>query len=290
MNTDMAYLLGMILGNGEIQRDRGKSRITIDIPHKNVLTDDGKDASVYVKASLLNIEEVIRPLIGSEITHNFGKRSTQISFAKDSEEYIIREIERYLGYGTRHQTMSFPDDCFLFSRDEKIFFLRGFCDVTSYIRKSNAAFGNVGQNRVYVAIPGNWDVVIGIANLLKTIDIPVQTIDFGHPNFRDSHHKKYDEGKPNYWKKEHQLKIWANEFLPIGFNIRHKEEALKRFAAENSIYLSHEVSHAFYWEKPIRAKRKPLHPSENDESLPRIIRGKHYNSWTELARDLGYHE
>lgn len=41
MNTEMAYLLGMILGNGEIQRDNNETRITIDIPHKNLYTDDG---------------------------------------------------------------------------------------------------------------------------------------------------------------------------------------------------------------------------------------------------------
>lgn len=28
-------------------------------------------------------------------------------------------------------------------------------------------------------------MVIDIANMLKDIDVPVQTIDFGHPNFRD---------------------------------------------------------------------------------------------------------
>ena len=36
MNIEMAYLLGMILGNGEIQRDNTETRVTIDIPHKNL--------------------------------------------------------------------------------------------------------------------------------------------------------------------------------------------------------------------------------------------------------------
>ena len=49
MNTEMAYLLGMILGNGEIQRDNSETRITIDIPHKNLYTDDLKDVKVYAK-------------------------------------------------------------------------------------------------------------------------------------------------------------------------------------------------------------------------------------------------
>ena len=45
------------------------------------------------------------------------------------------------------------------------------------------------MHRVYIEIPGNWQFVIDVANMLKSLDIPVQTIDFGHPNFRDSNLK-----------------------------------------------------------------------------------------------------
>ena len=113
--------------------------------------------------------------------------------------------------------------------------------MTGYIRKSNIAFGHDGWHRVYIEIPGNWQFVIDIANMLKKLDIPVQTIDFGHPNFRDSNLKKYEQGKPNYWKKEHQVKIWANEFLPIGFNILHKRRALERYAEELLEYLGEPI-------------------------------------------------
>ncbi|MDD5810877.1 MAG: hypothetical protein PUD17_02140, partial [Treponema sp.] len=68
-----------------------------------------------------------------------------------------------------------------------------------YIRASNIAFKKESkQHRVYIEIPGNWYMVIDIANMLKAVDIPVQTIDFGHPNFRDSNLDKYNEGKKYY--------------------------------------------------------------------------------------------
>ncbi len=35
MNTEMAYLLGMITGNGEIQRGMTATTISIDVPHKS---------------------------------------------------------------------------------------------------------------------------------------------------------------------------------------------------------------------------------------------------------------
>ena len=290
MNNQMAYLVGMILGNGEIQRNTSNTTITIEIPHKNLKDDEGLEVLVYVKCSLINIRDVIEPLLGHSMSITQNKTATSISFTKPNEDYAMREILRFIGYGLHHSTMTMNDELFNMTTDQKKELLRGVADVTGYIRKSNLAFGEEGHHRVYIEIPGNWQFVIDIANMLKKLDIPVQTIDFGHPNFRDSNLKKYNQKKPNYWKKEHQVKIWANEFLPIGFNIVHKQRALERYSDELLEYLDEEKTHKFYWQKTIRLKNKAIHPMENDISLPEKIRGKHFDSWTQLAKELGYGE
>lgn len=291
MNIEMAYLLGMILGNGEIQQNSTETKITIDIPHKNLYTDDMKDTSVYVKASLFDIQSILEPLIGQHLIQSETKHSTKITFSKPNNEYVMREILRLVGSGTHHSTMKMNEELFSITSDEKKALLRGIADVTGYIRASNIAFKKESkQHRVYIEIPGNWYMVIDIANMLKAVDIPVQTIDFGHPNFRDSNLDKYNEGKKYYWKKEHQVKIYANEFLPIGFNIKHKQEALEKYSEELIKKNPNIKTHKFYWEKPIRRKTKPNHPCENDEALPEEIRGKHFESWTDLAGLLGYGE
>lgn len=288
MNNQMAYLVGMILGNGEVQRDIDSTTITIEIPHKNLKDDEGLEVSVYVKSSLIDIRNVIEPLLGKSVKITQSKSATKVSFKKTNEDYTMREILRFIGCGVHHSSMTMNDELFNMSIDEKTELLRGVADVTGYIRKSNIAYGQEGWHRVYIEIPGNWQFVIDMANMLKTLGIPVQTIDFGHPNFRDSNLKKYNERKTYYWKKEHQIKIWANEFLPIGFNIVHKQRALERYADELLDYLDEHKTHQFYWEKPIRVKKKPIHPMENDESLPEKIRGKHFDSWIQLAKELGY--
>lgn len=290
MNVQMAYLLGMIIGNGEIQRNANETIVTIELPHKNLIDDEKREIPIYVKSSLVDIRNVIEPLIGRSINISQAKRATYFSFIKSNEEYVMREIMRYIGDGVHHSVMTMNNEIFALTRDEKREFLRGIADVTGYIRRSNLAFGQEGFHRVYIEIPGNWQLVIDIANMLKSLDVPVQTIDFGHPNFRDSNLKKYNEGKLYYWKKEHQVKIWANEFLPIGFNIEHKQRALELYTEELLEYLDENKTHKFYWEKSIRKKRKPFHPMVNDLSLPEKIRGKHYESWTELAEELGYYE
>ena len=288
MNAEMAYLIGMILGNGEIQRGNQQTTVTIDIPYKNLYTDDLKDVAIYVKASVVDIRNIVEPLIGYNLQVVECGHSTKLSFTKANDEYVMREIIRLIGNGTHHSTMRMNKELFSITEIEKKSLLRGMADVTGYIRKSNIAFGQDGAHRVYIEIPGNWYMVIDLANMLKEVDVPVQTIDFGHPNFRDANLVKYNEGKKLFWKKEHQVKIFANEFLPIGFNIKHKQDALIKYSDELLEFIDPAKTHKFYWEKTNRIQNKPLHPGENDPSLPKEIRGKHFNSWTELEGFLGY--
>lgn len=290
MNNEMAYLLGMILGNGEIQQGASSTTLTIDIPFKNLYTDDLKDVAIYVKASIVDMRAIIEPLIGHNLVVTETKHSTKLSFSKPNEEYVTREILRLIGGGRHHSTMRMNPELFDITTDQKKALMKGIADVTGYIRKSNIAFGQEGAHRVYIEIPGNWYMVIDIANMLKAVDVPVQTIDFGHPNFRDGNLIKYNEGKPNFWKKEHQVKIFANEFLPIGFNVKHKQDALEKYSEELLEFIDPNKTHKFYWEKSIRRGNKKIHPCENDPSLPEEIRGKHFDSWTDLARTLGYGE
>ena len=183
-----------------------------------------------------------------------------------------------------------------FSIDEKKYFLRGFADVTGYIRRSNCYF-NRYEHRVYLEIPNNWQLVIDICNLLKSIDIPIQNIDWAHPNMRDGYCKKYNEGNFYFWKKEHQIKIWANEFLPIGFGVLHKQQALEMYSNELIAgykkvgKIPSNITHRYYWDSKRKySKKKMQHPCEEDEFIPEIIRGKHFNSWIEIASELGYVE
>ena len=88
MNVEMAYLLGLILGNGEIQRGPKETTITVDLPYKNLYTDDFKDVAVYVKASIVDIRAIIEPLIGRNLAVTQFNNSTKLSFTKDNNESI----------------------------------------------------------------------------------------------------------------------------------------------------------------------------------------------------------
>lgn len=110
MNTEMAYLLGMICGNGEIIRGTSETTISIDIPHKKLETEEFHDVRLYVKASLSDIRNVLEPLVGSGLSHIQNEHSTIISFSKPNSDYLIREILRYTGAATSHDNMRIHQD------------------------------------------------------------------------------------------------------------------------------------------------------------------------------------
>lgn len=295
VNVEMAYLLGMIMGNGVITRGLTDTTIALYIPHKKLETEFYHDVSVYVKASIVDIRNILEPLLVRPITFTHEKNVSILSFTESNESYLIREIIRYVGGATSSYNMRISPEIFRFTSDERKGFIRGFADVTGYIRRSNYAYFEPNY-RVYFEIPRNWWMVIDFCNMLKSVDVPVQSIDWAHPNMRDANLKKFNDGNYDFWKKEHQVKVWAAEYAPIGFIVIHKQEALNYFAqkeVEQYIYKGIDPRtqlHKYYWEKAQRIRVKPSHPGENDEFIPKEIRGKHYNSWTEIAYDLGYNK
>ncbi|MEM3905277.1 MAG: hypothetical protein QXZ17_00175 [Nitrososphaerota archaeon] len=290
----------MIIGKGKVVRKNdGNTQFIIELPHKS-LRINGKEASLYVQASILNIKEILDPFIATRIQTSSFKHKTLLSFTKGDSDMVTMEILKLIGNMPSYKDMRIPQEVFTYPSDLIKEFLKGLADVTAHIRSSNAAYGDPSGNRVYIEIPDNWMLVVDIANLLKRIDIPVQDIDWAHPNFRDSNVTKYNQGNKYFWKKEHQIKIFAEEFYSVGFRIKHKEERLEELAIENkknwdershrhgtSLKGSH---HRFYWQTKGITKIRPHHPMEDDISIPIEIRGKHYDSWKQIAEELGYKE
>lgn len=291
LNPEIAYLLGMIAGKGEIIRGENHTKILIIIPHKN-LKIEGENTQLSIRASFLDITNRLQPLIGTDLKADISNtREAIIYFSKDNEDFLIRTINGLFNNENSWRRFRIPDEIFQSSTSIKKEFLRGMSDVTGHIRQSNYRFSRLFENRVYIEIMENWMLTIDLANLLKSLSIPIQTIRFAHPNLVDPNAIDYKKGAKTY--KEHQIKIWAEEFEKIGFNIDHKNNLLKLYTSKNrnnwprqtSIEKSH---HAFYWETEDRSKIKPAHPDESNLSIYHIIRGKHFNSWREIAKELGY--
>ena len=110
MNREMSYLLGMICGNGEIRRRSVDTTISIEIPHKKLATENNNDVRIYVRASITDIRTILEPLIGTGLNFTQQDNYSIISFIKRNDEYMMREILRYIGNAVSHENIRIDNE------------------------------------------------------------------------------------------------------------------------------------------------------------------------------------
>ncbi len=275
LNEDMAYFLGLVVGRGIIIKGTETNKLIIEFPFKNLEAKGVTkkyDTQMHLSDSLDKIVNRLRKL-GLNIRKESDTENKSVSLIIEWHgEDIAWQLLSYLLDREHSDYHSFriPKAIFEADKEKQKEFLRGYFDVTGYIRASNVYFYN--QHRVYLEVDHrNWFLVLDLERLLDSVGVPIQTIDFGHPNFRDPEFKK----AVGFWAKEHQIKIFANQFLPIGSYLTHKDEVLKELASLNK-------PDSGEGEKTIRVKEKPQNPEESSDKLPEFLRGKHFNHYTEL--------
>lgn len=276
---DISYLLGLITGKGEIQHSPDIKKIIIDFEFKSLESK----AVTKIFNQKLHIQTSLDPVVSR--LQNMGINVRKIAIEKKISLVLVWQHEdiawlfvKYLINGTRFSYHDFliPDPIFKSSDANKKEFLRGLSDVTAYVRLSNRDMQK--RNRVYIEISNkNWYIPTQICELLQSLGVATQYIGYGHPNIRG--------GKNTSWAKEHQIKIYAEDFEKIGFYISHKDEALKELADynKNNFQRQQKLCDGI----TARTNTKTPHKQESHIKIPEVIRGKHFNSYKELCKYLG---
>ena len=278
LNEDIAYFLGLIVGKGVFIREGQTRRLVIAFPYKSLIAE-GYDKSYNKPLELSSSIDVIVNRMrnyGFDVAKDNTNQNDVTLIITWHREDLSWQILEYLLNDEFIDFHSFRIPVAIFEADKEIQkeFLRGYFDTTGHIRKSNAAFGKEDQHRIYLEVDQrNWLLITDLVKILQNLGIPIQTIDFGHPNFRDPEFKK----KEGFWAKEHQIKIYANQFLGIGSYLNYKNEVLKELAGKNALRLGESGTGA-----PKRTKSKSNNIEENSTRLPEFLRGKHFDGWREL--------
>lgn len=279
LTPDISYLLGLITGRGEIQYTNEVKKIVIDFEYKTLESK----AITKVFDQRLHIQTSLDP-VGLRL-QNIGINTqkvitdTKLSLVlRWQQEDIAWLFIKYLINGTRFSYHDFliPESVFEATEASKKEFLRGLSDVTSYVRNSNR--DQVGRHRVYIEISNkNWFLPPQICQLTQSLNVPIQYIGYGHPNIRG--------GNGTSWAKEHQIKIYAEDFEKIGFYISHKNEALKELSDHNRAKFDRQQH---LCDGTIGKKvTKESHTHEAHKKLPPEINGRHFDSFKEICKCLG---
>ena len=87
---------------------------------------------IYVKASITDIREVLEPLLGTALTFTQNANVSLLSFRKPNEDYLMREVLRYIDGATSSENIRISSEVFSFTYDERKQFVKGFADVRLY--------------------------------------------------------------------------------------------------------------------------------------------------------------
>lgn len=290
LDPDMAYLLGLIVGRGTIRESSGMRQLIIEYPFKNLVAQGIKKSFCAKDKILLSLDETVTRL-GEliEITPKKLSSENSVSIVIESTKYGLfwRNIDHLLLNKKSFREMEIPNILFNASEGIKKEFLRGVADVTGSI--GTGGRDQAGRYRVYISILNdNWKLPIQICKLLQDspLTIPVNTIDWGHPNIRNGNLKDYNRGATQAWAREHQLKVYAEFFEKVGFRIIHKNEILKEVAEENRKNFPKRKPKLCNPSKK-REKQRISHPEETSEKLPPELRGKHCDTYWQVCLELG---
>jgi hypothetical protein len=159
--------------------------------------------------------------------------------------------------------------------------MRGFADASS--DPNPADNDQAGRHRVVLQVQfGNWCLPLQVCRLLqKCLGIPVSHILWGHPNLRAP-------GGGAGWAKETRIRIYAEDFRPVGYYFRHKQEIFDELVRQNR---AQRLGGGKFCNPKGRrvsqAKRKPKHAEERDRRLPRQLRGCHMDAYFQVCKKLG---
>jgi len=190
-----------------------------------------------------------------------------------------RNLRYHLGNRRSYKEFRVPASIMNTPREIQVEFMRGVADVGGFVRDSNQYLD--GRRRVYLEVHNhNWILPIQLCALLQQkLDVPVQLVQWGHPNTR--------EPKGGlHWAREHQVKIFVEAFEPIGFTIEYKNKTLQKFARQDR-KLHRKLDGCNPNEEIRRVKKKKRHPEEKSSALPARLRNHHFDSYWQICLELG---
>ncbi|MEM2868237.1 MAG: hypothetical protein QXR84_07125 [Candidatus Bathyarchaeia archaeon] len=286
IDEDLAYLLGAIVARGEILRDKWVTTVVISYPFRNLEVEGLTRSYVAPDQLSLGLDKIVNRVmsLGFNVRKEKLEKECQLIIEVKTGSLQMRVLESHLGNAASYREFHVPKTIFESSESIQREFMRGYTDVAGHVRKSNYYID--GRHRVYIDVLNeNWHLPVELCRLLQDyLKVPVQTIDWGHPNIRDPDLREYSSGRKRAWAREHQIKVFADAFIKIGFYVQYKDEMLNELAEYNRRnFPSRRLD--FCVPKPT-FEPKPHHPSEDDPILPPQIRGRHFDSYWQICEAM----
>jgi hypothetical protein len=280
IDEDVAYFIGLITARGEISDQGGVKRIFIEIPFRNLKVEGIKKKITQKDKILLSLDNVINrvnELADVNVRKTESERSVHLVLETLKNTMFLRNVKMLMKGKSSYYEFEVPEQIFESSDSIKKEFVRGFADVAGSARWANR--NRWGKCRVYLDVlnsPSNWRLPVQMCHLLQDhLGIPIDVIQWGHPNTRDPSLKEYKAGRKDAWAREHQIKIFADDFEKIGSTCLISKKYLKnslntteRRDSQRQTFAIHQKEGKLSRDIPLKIPRNCLQKSEENITIP----------------------
>src|SRR3989344_7053784 len=272
LTESFAYLLGLITGRGHIFDKNGiiaiefshANEIAKGIAHcpkcgyfatkvgdklkcKNPTESHVVDESVkktynQPESTKNSLVETIIPFLTKDIKAKYeitGNRSmTLLVIDFNDNRSIFETIKKHFSPDSSFDSFHIPRIIYTSSQECKVEFVNGLLDTSGFPSPGgwlnrDGEKGH-GRMRVYFQIVRNWHLPVEIDNFLRSeFNLPIHTIDWGHPNIRDANLEDFFNSRPTSWSREHQVKFFPEYYGMFSFRITSKQALFKELYDHN---------------------------------------------------------
>ncbi len=271
MNTDKAYLLGIIIGGGIFGNAEDVFRIKLPYNKWGSYIENPQRAGQIARDILMKVGQMFRAVYNLSIQYETTPKGTWTILCEGDTTALKEDFAHY-GIECEGELRGKADITLLIQDlvdvNLKRRFIAGIADTIGSMAKTHRRFTDEHQIISFEIKGFNYKFVCNLCHLLYSINcIPDQVI-WNHPNIHSTKNPFYDT-----WCKGFKLRILLDQYAQFGaFAFRTKAET----SIENRA-LQHQTHKAEICEtRSMNISPSTIHKGENDARLPEIIKGGHY--------------
>ena len=282
MNTDKAYLLGLVIGGGDFGNTEDVLRIRLPYNKWGSYTDNPKRAGEIARDILQQVGQMFRAVYNLSVQYETTPSGTWVILCEGDNTLLKEDLNNY-GISCEGEIRGNADIekliTDLVDDNLKRRFIAGLADTIGSMAKSQRRFSDEHQI-ISIEIKGyNYKFVCDLCGLLYDINCIPDQVNWNHPNIHCHSDPYYKQ-----WNKGFKLRILLDQYASFGaFAFKTKAES----SNENRKLQNKTHNAKKCEERKINIKQSTVHPAENDYRLPEQIRGGHYIHFRHFCAVMG---
>ena len=281
MNTDKAYLLGLIIGGGTFGNAEDAFSIRLPFKKWGSYLDNPQRAGQISRDIMSVVSPMFRNMYGLIVSFEASENIWNILCDGDTAQ-LKSDLQSY-GIACDGEVRANADIskvcAELIDDNLKRRFIAGLADSIGSMAKSQRRFTDENQILSLEIKGQNFKFVCELCRLLHSINCIPDQVNWNHPNIHCTSNPYYST-----WNKGFKLRILLDQYAQFGaFAFRTKAES----AIENRKLQQQTHTALPCPEQQMNVTPSCVHPAENDILLPELIRGGHYIHYRHFCAVLG---